>query len=65
MSKMSFRVSGSRLGDSARPDAGKIDPILPLPRTKQLGLRVSAFVPRPAVTVPLTADDYATAEDYK
>ena len=65
MSKMSFRTSGSRLGDSARPSGGKIEPVLPLPRTKQLGLRVHNFVPRPAVIVPLTPDDYATAEDYK
>lgn len=61
MSKMSFRVSGSRVGDSVRPVAPKVEP-----RTKQLGLRVTPmFVPRPSVTVPLTADDYATAEDYK
>lgn len=71
MSKMSFRVSGSRVGDdSSRPSAAKLEPVMPS-RTKQLGLHVepvrprAPFVPRPAVTVPLTPDDYATAEDYK
>ena len=65
MSKMSFRVSGSRIGDGARPPGTKIEPVLPLPRSKPLGLRETSFVPRAAVIVPLTPDDYATAEDYK
>ena len=61
---MSFRVSGARIGDAARP-------ILPTaesaaPRTKQLGVRV--LVDRPLVVPVKPAfgpDDYATADDYE
>lgn len=67
--KLSFRVSGARLGTLVRPIetdtvAPLVQPIVhPLLRQPRFGLRVhtSPLAPPPAIT----ADDYATAEDYE
>jgi hypothetical protein len=59
---MSFRVSGSRIGDAVRP----ILPTAEAPRTKQLGVRVIADRSLVAPVKPTFGpDDYATADDYK
>ncbi|HEY4178787.1 MAG TPA: hypothetical protein VGM90_18200 [Kofleriaceae bacterium] len=62
MNKMSFRVSGSRVGDAVRP----ILPTAESTRTKQLGVRV--LIDRPIVVPPAPVfgpEDYATADDYE
>jgi len=52
--KLRFRVSGARAGDAVRPvESEKISLVLTRP----------PIAPRPAA--PLTADDYASAEDYE
>ncbi len=57
--KLSFRVSGARLGTEVRP-ADATTPILTKPR---FGLKVHAS---PFVKAsPILPDDYATAEDYE
>jgi hypothetical protein len=58
--KLSFRVSGARLGSEARP-ADATTPILTKPR---FGLKVHAS-PLAKLSVPILPDDYATAEDYE
>ncbi|MBA3462559.1 MAG: hypothetical protein H0T46_21565 [Deltaproteobacteria bacterium] len=59
MKKFTFRVSGSRVGDSTRP-VESVEPIA-LIKAPRFGLKVhrSSLAPK-----PLTPDDYATAEDY-
>lgn len=62
MKKFTLRVSGARPGSDVRPgDASIVKPMLAQPR---FGLRVhsSPLAPKPT---PLTADDYATADDYE
>lgn len=62
MKKFSLRVSGSRVGDAARPvESATPAALIKAPR---FGLKVhrSPLAPKPQ---PLTSDDYATAEDYE
>ena len=66
MKKFSLRVSGSRVGDAARPvDSEQPISVIKAPR---FGLKVhrSPLAPRPAtVAQPISSSDYATAEDYE
>lgn len=60
--KLSFKVSGARVGDSVRP-ASDAPAIATTPR---FGLRVHRTI-APRVTTPATViarEDYATADDY-
>lgn len=61
MKKFTLRVSGSRVGDDVRPTES-VQPIA-LIKAPRFGLKVhrSPLAPK---QVPLTPDDYATAEDY-
>jgi hypothetical protein len=67
MKKLTFRVSGSRVGDAVRPasDAPAIDAPIAVATTKpRFGLRVhSTIVVKPAAII--APEDYATAEDYE
>ncbi len=58
--KLSFRVSGSRIGTEVRP-AEATTPILTKPR---FGLKVRTS-PLAKSLSPILPDDYATAEDYE
>ena len=58
--KLSFRVSGSRVGSVERP-VEAVQPLLSKPR---FGLKVHRS-PLAKVAAPICADDYATAEDYE
>jgi hypothetical protein len=61
--KFSLRVSGSRVGDAARPS--ETEQPIALIKAPRFGLKVhrSPLAPKPAQ--PLSSDDYATAEDYE
>jgi hypothetical protein len=68
MKKMSFRVSGARSGDAARPavdraesQAKPVDTLAMLPRAPvRKPLR-----PASVIAVAFGPEDYATAEDYE
>jgi hypothetical protein len=61
MKKLSFRVSGSRVGDATRPSES-VQPIAMI-KAPRFGLKVHRS---PLAAKPLlTPDDYATAEDYE
>ena len=63
MKKFSLRVSGSRVGDTARPaDAAEPIAVIKAPR---FGLKVHRSPLAPKAAQPISADDYATAEDYE
>ncbi|MFN0252340.1 MAG: hypothetical protein ACKV2T_36025 [Kofleriaceae bacterium] len=68
MKKLTFRVSGARAGDDVRPASEIVVDVVEsvAPRASRFGLRPRApFVaPAPKPAVALTADDYATLEDY-
>ncbi len=60
--KLSFRVSGTRIGSEVRPtDSTTTTPLLTKPR---FGLKIHAS-PVAKLAAPLLPDDYATAEDYE
>ena len=63
MKKFSLRVSGSRVGDAARPVESNTP--IALIKAPRFGLKVhrSPLAPKPAT--PIASDDYATAEDYE
>ena len=62
MKKFSLRVSGSRVGDAARPTESETP--IALIKAPRFGLKVhrSPLAPKTPVLLP---DDYATAEDYE
>ena len=60
--KLSFRVSGSRVGAVARPVADGAIAVAP---AKRFGLRVHTSSMAPAAPAPLDRNDYATLDDYK
>lgn len=63
MKKFSLRVSGSRVGDAARPsDSDRPISVIKAPR---FGLKVHRSPLAPKAVAPISADDYATAEDYE
>jgi hypothetical protein len=68
MKKLTLRVSGARVGDAVRPESEiVVDGVEPIaPRAPRFGLRprVPFVAPAPKAAVALTADDYATLEDY-
>jgi len=62
--KLSFRVSGSRVGAVSRPVADGAIVVAP---ARRFGLRVHAspLGPAPSAAAPLDSSDYATLDDYK
>ncbi len=58
--KLSFRVSGARVGTAVRP-ADSTTPILTKPR---FGIKIHGS-PLAKLAAPLLPADYATAEDYE
>ena len=74
MKKFSLKVSGSRVGDSVRPASDIVvgaevaeAVVEVMPRAPRFGLRAprAPFVAPVKVAAVITADDYATLEDYK
>jgi hypothetical protein len=62
--KFSLRVSGSRVGDTARPVESSDQPIA-LIKAPRFGLKVHRSPLAPKAAQSVTSDDYATAEDYE
>jgi hypothetical protein len=61
--KFSLRVSGSRVGDAARPvESEQPHAMIKAPR---FGLKVHRSPLAPKAVQPLSSDDFATAEDYE
>ncbi len=63
MKKFSFRVSGSRVGDAARPSDAT--PSLANIKAPRFGLKVHRSPLAPKPEQPISPADYATAEDYE
>ncbi len=63
MKKFSLRVSGSRVGDQARPVESEQP--LALIKAPRFGLKVHRSPLAPKAVQPISAADYATAEDYE
>ena len=63
MKKFSLRVSGSRVGDAARPVESETPTALI--KAPRFGLKVHRSPLAPKPVQPISASDYATAEDYE